>query len=76
LARPSDPHKLPTLLPRLQPMRDVNAPAAPHGAAPAPGTQSERVQAKVYGIMALTTALTFGTLTTGYQLLFTHQLFA
>lgn len=57
-------------------MRDVNAPGAAHGAAPAPAQQSERVPAKVYGIMALTTALTFGTLTTGYQLLFTHQLFA
>ena len=57
-------------------MRNVNAPAAAHEAAPAPVTQAERVPAKVYGIMALTTALTFGTLTTGYQLLFTHQLYA
>ncbi len=31
---------------------------------------------KVYGVMALTTLLTFATLTTGYQLLFPHQLFA
>ena len=31
---------------------------------------------KVYGVMAMTTALTFATLTTGYQMLFTHQLFA
>ena len=57
-------------------MRDVNSPAVAREAAPAPVTQSEKVPAKVYGIMALTTALTFGTLTTGYQLLFVHQLFA
>jgi hypothetical protein len=31
---------------------------------------------KVYAVMALTTLLTFGTLTAGYQLLFAHQLFA
>ena len=35
-----------------------------------------RLPLKVYGVMAMTTALTFATLTTGYQLLFTHQLFA
>lgn len=57
-------------------MRDVNAPAAAYEGAPAPVTRSEKVPAKIYGIMALTTALTFGTLTTGYQLLFTHQLYA
>ena len=57
-------------------MREVNASAAAYEAAPAPVTQSERVPPKIYGIMALTTALTFGTLTTGYQLFFTHQLFA
>ena len=38
--------------------------------------QSGRLPLKVYGVMAMTTALTFATLTTGYQLLFTHQLFA
>ena len=38
--------------------------------------RSERLPLKVYGVMAMTTALTFATLTTGYQLLFTHQLFA
>ena len=38
--------------------------------------RSERLPLKVYGIMAMTTALTFATLTTGYQMLFTHQLFA
>jgi hypothetical protein len=45
-------------------------------AAPAPEAQLPRVPAKVYGIMALTTLLTFATLTTGYQLFFQHPLFA
>ena len=31
---------------------------------------------KVYGVMALTTTLTFAALTTGYQLLFSHSVFA
>jgi hypothetical protein len=35
-----------------------------------------KVPLKVYGVMAMTTALTFATLTTGYQLLFAPQLFA
>jgi len=35
-----------------------------------------RVAAKVYGVMAVTTLLTFATLTTGYQYFFPHQLFA
>ena len=53
-------------------MRDDNSPAAP-----APLAQSPRVPAKVYGVMAMTMALTFATLMTGYQLLFPpHQLFA
>jgi hypothetical protein len=39
-------------------------------------TRSDRLPLKVYGVMAMTTALTFATLTTGYQLLFTRQLFA
>jgi hypothetical protein len=30
----------------------------------------------VYGVMAITTLLTFATLTEAYQLLFPHQLFA
>ena len=38
--------------------------------------QSRRVPARVYGIMALTTVLTFATLTTGYQLFFQHHLYA
>jgi hypothetical protein len=60
----------------LPPVRDVNPASAANGAGPAPEAQSEKVPPRVYGIMALTTALTFTTLTTGYQLLFTHQLFA
>jgi hypothetical protein len=31
---------------------------------------------KVYGVMAVTTLLTFATLATGYQALFTHSVFA
>jgi hypothetical protein len=45
-------------------------------AAPAPLAQSEKIPAKVYGVMALTTVLTFATLTTGYELLFSHLLYA
>lgn len=45
-------------------------------APPAPTGHSERLPAKVYAVMAVTSLLTFGTLATGYQLLFPHQLFA
>lgn len=38
--------------------------------------QPGKVPLKVYGVMAITTMLTFATLTTGYQLLFAPQLFA
>jgi hypothetical protein len=38
--------------------------------------QPESFPAKVYAVIALTTVSTFGTLVTGYQLLFAHQLFA
>ena len=38
--------------------------------------QPDKVPLKVYGVMAITTMLTFATLTTGYQLLFAPQLFA
>ena len=38
--------------------------------------QPERLPLKVYGIMAVTTLLTFTTLTSAYQLLFTRHLFA
>jgi hypothetical protein len=34
---------------------------------------SVKVPAKVYGVMAVTTVLTFATLMTGYQLLFPPQ---
>lgn len=36
----------------------------------------ERVPPKVYVVMAITTLLTFATLTTGYQLFCSRQLFA
>ena len=38
--------------------------------------RSGRVPLRVYAVMAATTLLTFATLTTGYQLLFVHPLFA
>ena len=41
-----------------------------------PAIRPGRVPLKVYGVMAVTTLLTFATLTTGYQLLFVHPLFA
>lgn len=45
--------------------------------APAPQAQPVKVPARLYRVMAMTTVLTFATLTTGYQLLFPpHQLFA
>jgi hypothetical protein len=40
------------------------------------GTKAVGVPLKVYAVMAVTTLLTFATLTTGYQLLFSHQVFA
>jgi hypothetical protein len=40
------------------------------------GTQPAKLPLKIYCVMAATTLLTFATLTTGYQMLFTHQLFA
>jgi len=36
----------------------------------------DRLTLKIYCVMAITTALTFATLTTGYQMLFAEQLFA
>ena len=36
----------------------------------------QKLPAKIYGVMAATTLLTFTTLTTGYQLLFTNHPFA
>lgn len=44
--------------------------------APAPTPPPESLSAKVYAVLALTSLLTFGTLVTGYELLFSHQLFA
>ena len=38
--------------------------------------QREKLPAKVYAVMAMTTALTFGTLTTGYELFFVSSPFA
>ena len=38
--------------------------------------QPEKIPPRVYGVMALTTTLTFATLMTGYQALFTHHLYA
>lgn len=46
------------------------------GAASAQAREPNRLQAKVYGVMAVTTLLTFGTLTTGYQLLLSSPLLA
>jgi hypothetical protein len=43
---------------------------------PAPISHPEKLPAKLYGIMTATTLVTFATLTAGYQLLFTNQLFA
>ena len=57
-------------------MRDANSAAAGRGAGGNPVAQPERVPPKVYAVMALTTTLTFAALTTGYELLFTHQLYA
>jgi len=48
-------------------MEQVQAPSS---------AKAERLPLKVYGVMTVTTALTFATLTTGYQMLFTDQLFA
>ena len=58
-------------LERLIAMRRAEA------SAPAPRAEPEKLPAKVYGVMAVTTALTFATLMTGFQLLFPpHQIFA
>jgi len=36
----------------------------------------EKLPPEVYVVMVVVTAVTFATLTTGYQLLFSHQLYA
>jgi predicted membrane channel-forming protein YqfA (hemolysin III family) len=38
--------------------------------------EPERLSVKIYLVMAVTTLLTFATLTTGYELFFAHQMFA
>ena len=38
--------------------------------------KARRLPPKVLGMMAVTTLLTFATLTTGYQLFFSHSVFA
>jgi hypothetical protein len=42
----------------------------------AAAARPERLPLKVYGVMAVTSLLTFATLATGYQTLFTHSVFA
>jgi hypothetical protein len=39
-------------------------------------SRPEKIAAKVYAVMTVTTMLTFATLTTSYQLLFSYQPFA
>jgi hypothetical protein len=51
--------------------RRRNAPPAP-----APAGRPEKISAKIYGVMAATTLLTFAALTTSYQLLFSYHPFA
>lgn len=55
-------------------MRDLGSAAAKAPLAPSP--KPEKLPAKVYAVMALTTALTFATLNTGYELLFTRHVVA
>jgi|KBSSwiStaDraftv2_1062776.scaffolds.fasta_scaffold00088_73 hypothetical protein len=38
--------------------------------------EGQAVPAKILGVMAMTTLLTFATLMTGYQMLFTQSVFA
>lgn len=45
--------------------------------APSPTAEEpDRLPLKIFGVMAATTLLTFTALTAGYQMLFSHQLFA
>ena len=60
-------------------MRDASVSATPahhRTEASEPMAPSAKMTAKVYVIMALTTTVTFATLTTGYRLLFVPQVFA
>lgn len=43
---------------------------------PRAGSEPDRLTLKIYAVMAATTLMTFATLVAGYQLLFTHPLFA
>ena len=52
-------------------MREFEKPT--HGACDGSAAEPMKVPAKVYGVMAVTTVLTFATLMTGYQLLFPPQ---
>lgn len=50
---------------------------AERASSPSPTSRKpDNLSLKIYAVMALTSLLTFGTLVTGYQLLFSHQLFA
>ena len=53
----------------------VKRTGGPHSSVPS-FTSGDRMPPKVYGVMAITTMLTFATLTAGYQLLFAHSVFA
>jgi hypothetical protein len=44
-------------------------------AAPRQKRAAHSLPAKIYAVMAVTTGVTFMTLRTGYELLFSHQLF-
>jgi hypothetical protein len=45
--------------------------------APSPTAEEpDKLPLKIFGVMAATTLLTFTALTAGYQMLFSHQLFA
>jgi hypothetical protein len=44
-------------------------------AATAQAREPDSLPAKIYAVMGVTTLLTFVTLRTGYELLFSHQLF-
>ena len=46
------------------------------GSAPALASRPEKIPARIYGVMAVTTLLTFATLTTSYQLFFSYHPFA
>jgi hypothetical protein len=41
-----------------------------------PRAEDRAVPPRVYGVMAITSVLTFATLVTGHQMLFSHSVFA